>query len=349
MNRDTELAMLAGVSYQASRADFNKFPIPEGWSALSIINWPYGSTRYPQSNVPNRAYWQDGASGFEAAAYVKGNEIVISFAGTDFDNEKVADFIKTNIPIGAGKVTDQLKYSAEFVERVQKAMRDDPALQGKTLTLTGHSLGGGLAALAGTMMNVNAVTFDPAPFRAAATRTNALALNSYLTSKGLASNSNLLNYPESETIPVPVGILFKGWLAAIGAFADVPAFVNVPINVFNEYKIRAIAVEGEFLTGGDPSTSPIRDKLRIYGGTLDLIEQNSTDAPGTQLHSQALLTLLLASRNGDAHYGFYDAALRYSSFLGLFFNKTIFSNQIVASDQGRTPIEHRCQPCRSSH
>ncbi len=75
MNRDTELALLAGVSYEISRFRDNKFPIPEGWNALSIVNWPYGSTRDAQSNVPNRAYWQDGASGFEAAAYVKDNNI----------------------------------------------------------------------------------------------------------------------------------------------------------------------------------------------------------------------------------------------------------------------------------
>jgi hypothetical protein len=54
MNRNTELAMLAGASYEASRSNINKFPIPEGWSALSITNWPYGSSRYPQNINPNR-------------------------------------------------------------------------------------------------------------------------------------------------------------------------------------------------------------------------------------------------------------------------------------------------------
>lgn len=36
MNRNTELALLAGVSYQASRDDINKFPIPEGWREIGV-------------------------------------------------------------------------------------------------------------------------------------------------------------------------------------------------------------------------------------------------------------------------------------------------------------------------
>jgi hypothetical protein len=114
MNRNTELAMLAGASYEASRSDINKFPIPEGWSALSITNWPYAGTRDPQSFTPNRVYWQDGATGFEGAAYTKGNEIVVSFAGTDFDNEKYVDVIKADLPLGQGNMTEQFKQAADI-------------------------------------------------------------------------------------------------------------------------------------------------------------------------------------------------------------------------------------------
>jgi hypothetical protein len=90
-------------------------------------------------------YWQDGTSGFEAAAYTNGNEIVVSFAGTDFDSEKYIDNFKTNLPLGQGNMTNQLKQAAEFVQRI----RDNPASQGKRITFTGHSLGGGLAAPSG--------------------------------------------------------------------------------------------------------------------------------------------------------------------------------------------------------
>jgi len=60
-----EYALMAGASYRDTRPDVNKFPIPGGWNMVS---------RNPQ----------DGSSGFEAAVFQRGTEIVISFAGTDF-------------------------------------------------------------------------------------------------------------------------------------------------------------------------------------------------------------------------------------------------------------------------
>jgi len=87
MNRNVELALLAGASYESSRNRINKFPIPEGWTALNLADWPYGSQKEPQNNVPGRVYWQDSSTGFEAAAYVKGSAVAMSFAGTYFIGE----------------------------------------------------------------------------------------------------------------------------------------------------------------------------------------------------------------------------------------------------------------------
>lgn len=82
MNRDTELALLAGASYESSRSRIDRIPVPPGWSSLNLSSWPagYGSQKDPASNVPGRVYWQDSATGFEAAAYTKGNDVVISTA-----------------------------------------------------------------------------------------------------------------------------------------------------------------------------------------------------------------------------------------------------------------------------
>ena len=58
MNRNTELSMLAGASYESSRSDINKIPVPEGWDDLILESWPdsYGSQRKPSTNVINRVY-----------------------------------------------------------------------------------------------------------------------------------------------------------------------------------------------------------------------------------------------------------------------------------------------------
>jgi len=336
MNRNVELALLAGASYESSRSDINKIPVPDGWSALNIAGWPYGSQRRPETNVPGRVYWQDSSTGFEAAAYVKGSEVVVSFAGTYFEGERKPDMFDNNVPLGAGKLTDQFKQAAEFVVRLKR----DPAMAGKTITLTGHSLGGGLASAMGVMLDVQAVTFDPAPFRAAASVENAAALNTYLQSKGLAPDAKLADYTTSGNVPVPLGALLRllGPAAAgLGSMAGLPAVVNVPVTVAREANVRAIALKGEMLTGDGVDLS-VRDALRIYGSGLDLVN-NDSDASAVALHSQALLALMLESRDGMADQGFYLAAQRFKSFLGLFSDKGLVAAQRTDQEDA-TLVEH---------
>ncbi|MFD1841403.1 hypothetical protein ACFSHV_24215, partial [Paracidovorax cattleyae] len=324
MNRNVELALLAGASYESSRSDINKIPVPHGWAAMNIADWPYGSQRRPDTNVPGRVYWQDSTTGFEAAAFVKGNEIVVSFAGTYFEGELKPDMFENNVPLGAGKLTDQLRQAAEFVVR----LKQNPAMAGKSMVLTGHSLGGGLASAIGVMLDVQAVTFDPAPFRAAASMENAQALNAYLQQKGLAPDAKLADYTTSGSIPVPLGALLRllGPAAAGAATAaGLPSVVMVPVTVAREANVHAIALKGEMLTGDGVDYS-MRDKLRIYGDGLDLVE-NSSDASTVALHSQSLLALMLESRDGAADQGFYLAAQRFKPFLGLFSDKALFDVQ----------------------
>jgi len=60
-----EYALMAGSAYYSTRDDINRIPRPDGWEQLPGFNRR-----------------QDDTCGFEAAAFVKGGEIVISFAGT---------------------------------------------------------------------------------------------------------------------------------------------------------------------------------------------------------------------------------------------------------------------------
>jgi hypothetical protein len=62
---EIDCAVMAGRSYISNRPDENKFPVPQDWI------------------IRDDLYRKDDSSGFEAVSFQKGNEIVISFAGTD--------------------------------------------------------------------------------------------------------------------------------------------------------------------------------------------------------------------------------------------------------------------------
>ena len=97
-----EYALMAGASYQDTRPDANRFPLPTGWNMVS---------RSPQ----------DDATGFEAAAFGNGTtlanstEIVISFAGT-YDkplNPFTNPDLQADISLATGFGSDQLAQAAD--------------------------------------------------------------------------------------------------------------------------------------------------------------------------------------------------------------------------------------------
>jgi putative lipase involved disintegration of autophagic bodies len=125
MTTTTEYALMAGNAYRSTTGEtVDRTPIPNGWEQLPQ---PLG-------------YRPPDASGFEATAYQKGNEIVISFAGIKF-TDLTGDWL-TNIAlgIGLGYIDRQLKAAAEFYETIKNNL----SYQGATITFTGHSLGDGL-------------------------------------------------------------------------------------------------------------------------------------------------------------------------------------------------------------
>lgn len=124
MTTTIEYALLAGASYISTRPDINQFPIPQGWEA-----------------VANPPHFKDDKTGFEAVAFQRGTEIVISYAGT-YDKDYTGDYL-ADAGLGAGTGSAQLLQAADYYLQVKAASPN------AHITLTGHSLGGGLAALIG--------------------------------------------------------------------------------------------------------------------------------------------------------------------------------------------------------
>ena len=144
MTTTIEYALMAGASYVDTRALINRFPTPNGWV---------------------KSNHQTKDSGFEAVSFTKGNDIVISYAGTY--PGQLTDLV-ANAWLALGSGSSQLLHAAEYYLQV-KAVN-----QNANITFTGHSLGGGLAALMGVLFNETAFTFDQAPFQNTAESINVV-------------------------------------------------------------------------------------------------------------------------------------------------------------------------------
>src|SRR3989338_742676 len=278
MISEIEYALMAGGSYISTRPEINQFTTPQNWVSF-----------YPQSLD----------TGFEAVSFTNSTEIVISYAGTKdiYDTGDNA----ANIGLAAGLGSGQLKQAAEYYLQVKAA---NP---GATITLTGHSLGGGLAALIGVFFGVPATTFDQAPFANTAeqgllgTAGYALDLKNYLIGKGYSD----------------------------AALADLTSFLQVQQNIGgipNSDLVTNINVQGEFLSSA-PAT--LFDRI---GTTTSEILNRSTGVSGFDLHAQSLLTAFLQSdasattTTAGQKQSLSQVTFKLTDLLGMIFDKNLYFN-----------------------
>jgi hypothetical protein len=284
-------AVLAAAAYQAGRKEENTISAPPGAVKVVLPGLPEG-------------HFFDPTTGFEASLYLYHGKYIIAFAGTDpsDSHDLAADGI-----LGFGVMQAQLQQAGEFYEKVK-------AQVGTNITFTGHSLGGGLAAVMGVFFDKPAVTFDQAPFRVAATLSNAQALQAHLTTAtstraAYAADSDLASYSTTEqslytALPslasTLTGIaLGTGIVPFFGQYisSTLAAFLvsrQYPTTMRGESNITAIATSGEFLTYGYKGFgSDWENALRIKSTTQpEMIDINPSGVKlGLfDLHSQALLT-----------------------------------------------------------
>lgn len=250
MTTAIEYALMAGASYIDTRALVNRFPAPEGWT------------------MGNH---QSKDSGFEAVSFTNGTEIVISYAGT-YDKDITGD-IAANVGLVLGTGSAQLLQAVEYYLQI-KAVNP-----GATITLTGHSLGGGLAALVGVFFGVQATTFDQAPFAQTALF-GAPSLLAGLAGKLDASGNRV--YSDAA-------------LAPLSGYIDQKEVFGVPTTFIpNTGLVSNIVVQGEMLSV-PPGNIPSR-----IGTTIESISNSATGASAGDLHAHALLAAFLQSRQTAA-------------------------------------------------
>lgn len=130
---------------------------------------------------------ENAETGFHAEVYRNSitGEAVLAFQGTDF--KSIEDW-KNNVGQGLGLSSPQ------YEQALRTAEEFDRAFAGEKRSLTGHSLGGGLAAYASVATGIEATTFNAAGLHArtldriGATREEALGLVTAHHVKGEALN-----------------------------------------------------------------------------------------------------------------------------------------------------------------
>ncbi|OQX16665.1 MAG: hypothetical protein BWK76_11320 [Desulfobulbaceae bacterium A2] len=228
MATEIELAIMAGRAYQSTRKEINWFPAPEaeGWTELDH---------------------KTKESGFEAVYFQRGTgadtEIVISYAGTypSDPNDLFAD-----LWLATGVGSDQLLQAVDYYLQVKAA-----APAGAQITLTGHSLGGGLASLVAVFFGEEAVTFDQAPFA-----------NSARAGLTVDVATNVLQYLQGQSSENPA--LNEARTQAVASLTRFLQLRELDGGIPREHLVRTISVAGELLS----STYPI--------GCLDIIGQEPT-------------------------------------------------------------------------
>lgn len=228
-------------------------------------------------------------SGFYAIAYEYNGEKVISYRGTDqildSDELNIGGDLWNGFFGGAGSpYTEQAQMAFAFYRSVA-GTSENPF--NANISLTGHSLGGGLAGLVGAVYGKNGLLFDNMAFELAARNTHDVATNipdMVMDDRGFPINIDQYNPTLKNDI-----------------YGNLTTIPQVRFD-----RLQTIYMEGEFLAAnrGDESTFPIS-----YSIDADLPGDWDSGIFGGGLHSMSSLAMVMYAEGLTDKY--YKAAEKY--------------------------------------
>lgn len=269
-----DYALLANRVYR--RPEENKINLPAEWQELA---------------------WYDDhlISGYSAGVYQGSGEIVISFTGTN--EAKLEDFALANLPAGVGIISTQVIQAMKLVMQVMSAH------PGATISFTGHSLGGGLASLMSVFFNLNATTFDAAPFQPTAVNSDSLSvLRSLLALSGF-SNPAFDAYVDSK------GADFSARESKVTSYflkGEILELIRFPWSVIEGDAKPAIDIGTPSILETDSLVARTLARIELHSMTLLQAAMYSNDFRlGLTQQSQAVGELLSTSLYGRSPDGRY--------------------------------------------
>lgn len=226
MTTTTEYALLSLYIYDVKNKVNNLVKLPDGWELAEPLH-------------------KDDFLGFSYGVFrrIGTTEIVVAYTGT---NEGV-DWA-SNALAGTGLLP------SPQIAAAAKAYLDAKAAYGSNITLSGHSLGGGLASVMAVWFDRPAVVFDEGPFEA--TALNPLVMAAVAASLGVTGNA----------VPSEFLSFIAGYLVMYG---------QREVQVANHY------LQGEVLAS-------LRAAWPTVLGNDYRIDINGVAASSTQLHSMSL-------------------------------------------------------------
>jgi putative lipase involved disintegration of autophagic bodies len=142
------------------------------------------------------------SNGFRASIFQRGDKIVVAFAGTD-----PASF--TDLTNDVQQARGLL--SAQYEAAVLLANKISPQIGSGNLEFTGHSLGGGLAAVASGVTGRSSITFNAAPIssgtlqRYAISGRNLANISNYYVRGDPATGSSIFPNQQSAGTQIAIG------------------------------------------------------------------------------------------------------------------------------------------------